>query len=251
MHKIIEKKLKKLGYNAQDGSFPDGNLEKFIEIVDAMCKEADDDRAFLEHTLDVASSEMLELYDELKEKSESALAKSEARYKELAKKDMLVGILNRRGFQDELKRVLSFSRRMDKKFALLFLDLDHFKDVNDTYGHDVGDKLLQEVARRVLKNIRSEDIFARLGGDEFVIVFTNITSQQLPRLVEKSLTLFREPWIIDDHNLGITTSIGVTVYPDDAMDEEGLLVSADKAMYRSKQLGRNQVVFHKDLEKES
>jgi len=247
MHKIVEKKLKKLGYNIEEGSFPDGKLERFIEIVDAMCQEADEDRAFLEHTLEVASSEMSELYDELKEKSESALAKSEARYKELAKKDMLVGILNRRGFQDELKRVLSFSRRMDSEFALLFLDLDHFKEVNDTYGHDVGDKLLQEVTRRILNNIRSEDIFARLGGDEFVIVFTNIKAQQLPRLVEKSLALFQKPWIIDNHHLGITSSIGVTVYPNDAEDEEGLLVSADKAMYRSKQLGRNKIVYHRDL----
>jgi len=241
MHNIIAKNLKKLGY--KNNSFPDGNLEKFIEIVDIMCKEADEDRVFLEHTLDIASQEMSELYDELKEKSETELAKSEARYKELAKKDMLIGILNRRGFQDEFKRIISLSKRNNQKFALLFLDLDHFKEVNDTYGHDVGDKLLQEVANRVLKNIRVEDIFARLGGDEFVIVFTNINTKLLSGLVDKSLKLFQNPWIIDEQKLKITTSIGVTIYPDDADNEKNLLISADKAMYKSKKLGRNKIIY--------
>jgi len=241
MHKIIAKHLKKLGY--ENGSFPDDNLAKFIDFVDTMCIESDEDRAFLEHTLETTSQEMSELYETLKRKSETALAKSEARYKELAKKDMLVGILNRRGFHEAFKKIISLSKRANQKFALLFLDLDHFKEINDIYGHDIGDKLLQEIVRRVSLNIREEDIFARLGGDEFVIIFTNIDSKYVSKSVEKSLELFQKPWLIDNHMLNITTSIGVTIFPDDGQTEKELLSNADKAMYKSKELGRNKIVY--------
>ena len=241
MHKVLEKQLKKLGF--KDGKFPDNNLEKFIELVDITYKEADEEREFLEHTLETSSQEMAELYAELEQKSKTALAKSEQRYKELATKDMLTGILNRFAFQEELERIISNAKRTKNKFALLFLDLDHFKDINDQYGHDVGDKLLQEVAKRVLPNIRAEDIFARLGGDEFVLLFTNIKKDELHKLVQKAISLFREPWVIDGTDLHVTTSIGVVVYPDDATDDMQLIKNADIAMYKSKELGRNQVVY--------
>ncbi|SFV52461.1 diguanylate cyclase/phosphodiesterase (GGDEF & EAL domains) with PAS/PAC sensor(s) [hydrothermal vent metagenome] len=245
MHKHLQKQLKKLGF--KDGRFPDGNLEKFIELVNTTYIEADEDRAFLEHTLETSSQEMEELYEELKQKSQTALAKSEQKYKELATKDMLTGILNRFAFEDELNRIISNSKRTGTKFALLFLDLDHFKEVNDTYGHDIGDKLLVEVAKRVVANIRAEDIFARIGGDEFVILFTNIENKILPALVNKAISLFRKPWIIDDIQLNVTTSIGVVVFPDDADDKIKLMKKADIAMYRSKESGRNQVVYFKEV----
>lgn len=177
------------------------------------------------------------------QKSQTALVKSKQRYKELATKDMLTGILNRFAFEDELKRVISNSKRTGAKFALLFLDLDRFKDVNDTYGHDVGDKLLQEIAKRVLPNIRVEDVFARIGGDEFVLLFTNITKEKLTALVDKAVSLFRKPWVIDGIKLNVTTSIGVSIFPDDADNEIELMKKADIAMYKSKELGRNQVVY--------
>lgn len=243
MHKFLQKQLKKLGY--KDGEFPDGNLEKFIELVDITYNEADKERLFLEHTLEISSQEMEELFEELKQKSQSALAKSEQKYKELATKDMLTGILNRFAFEDALNRVISNSQRTGAKFALLFLDLDHFKEVNDTYGHDMGDKLLQEVAKRVLLNIRAEDVFARIGGDEFLLMFTNINSRTLHSLVEKAITLFRKPWVVDGVELNVTTSMGVVVFPDDADDKSKLLKKADIAMYKSKELGRNQVVYFK------
>lgn len=219
-------------------------MERFIEIVDTTYKEADEEREFLEHTLETSSQEMAELYDELKRKSQTELAKSEARYRELATKDMLTGILNRFAFQEELKRIISNSKRTGTKFALLFLDLDHFKEVNDTYGHDTGDKLLKEVAKRVLPNIRTEDVFARLGGDEFVLIFTNIHKEKLYQLIAKAIGLFQKPWIIDHINLQVTTSIGVVVFPDDADNETDLMKKADMAMYKSKELGRNQVVYY-------
>ena len=241
MHKILAKHLKKFGY--ENGSMPEENIEKFVNFVNIRCLESDEERAFLEHTLETTSQEMSELYETLKKSSATALAKSEARYKELAKKDMLVGILNRRGFQEAFTKIISSSRRANQKFALLFLDLDHFKEVNDTYGHDIGDKLLQEVVSRVSSNIRKEDIFARLGGDEFVIIFTNIDSEHVSKSVEKSLELFQKSWVIDNHTLEITTSIGVTIFPNDADSEKKLLNNADKAMYKSKELGRNKIVY--------
>ena len=244
MHKLLEKKLKKLGY--KDGKFPDGNLEKFIDFVNKSFVESDEDRFFLEHTLEVSSQEMAELYEELKQKSQSKLAKSEKRYKELATKDMLTGVLNRFAFEDELKMIISNSKRTNAKFALLFLDLDHFKEVNDIYGHDIGDKLLIEVAKRVLPNIRTEDIFARLGGDEFILIFTNINQKILHLLVDKAIQLFRKQWIIDNKNLDVTTSMGVVVFPDDANNKIKLMKKADIAMYKSKELGRNQVVYYED-----
>ncbi len=241
MHKILQKQLQKLGYN--NGKFPDDNLEKFIELVDTFYKEADEERAFLEHTLETSSQEMEELFNELKHKSQTALAKSEQRYKELATKDMLTGILNRFAFEDAFARIISQSKRTGSKFALLFLDLDHFKEINDTYGHDVGDKLLIEVVKRVLPNIRVEDIFARLGGDEFLLLFTNITKKNLHSLIAKVMNLFQTPWIVDGIKMNVTTSVGVVVFPDDADNKIKLMKKADMAMYKSKELGRNQVVY--------
>jgi len=241
MHKVLQKQLKKLGY--KDGKFPEGNLEKFIELVDITYTEADEDREFLENTLETSSQEMKELYEELKQKSQTALAKSEQRYRELATKDIVTGVLNRFAFGEELKRVISNSKRTSAEFALLFLDLDHFKEVNDIYGHNTGDKLLYEVAQRVLPNIRAEDIFARIGGDEFVLIFTNIKPKKLHMLIDKVVAMFQKPWVVDGITLHVTTSIGVALFPKDGLSEEELVKKADIAMYRSKKLGRNQVVY--------
>jgi len=241
MHKLLQKQLKKLAFN--NGEFPERNIEKFIEFVNTSYFECDEERIFLEHTLETSSQEMKELYEELKQKSQTALAKSEQQYKELATKDSLTGILNRFAFQEELKRIISNSKRTNAKFALLFLDLDHFKEVNDAYGHDYGDRLLQEVTNRVLPNIRTEDVFARIGGDEFILILTNIKNDTLKKLVEKAIILFREPWIIGNIKLNVTTSIGVAIFPDNADNEIKLMKKADIAMYKSKELGRNQVVY--------
>ena len=241
MHKLLQKQLKKLAF--KDEKFPEKNLEKFIEFVNASYYESDQEKDFLEHTLETSFQEMKELYEELKQKSQTTLAKSEQRYKELAMKDSLTGILNKFAFQEELNRIISNSKRTNTKFALLFLDLDHFKEVNDTYGHDIGDKLLQEVTNRVLANIRTEDVFARIGGDEFVLILTNIKNDTLEKLVKKAIILFRKPWIIGNIKLNVTTSIGVTIFPDHADNEIELMKKADIAMYKSKELGRNQIMY--------
>jgi len=241
MHRLLKRQLKKLGYKG--GALSEEELQRFIEMVDQAYRDDDEDREFLEHTLDVSSKEMHDLYVSLEEKSQTKLAQSEARYKALARHDSLTGIANRYALEEELKRLISSSRRQHKSFALLFMDLDHFKNINDTHGHDFGDLLLKEVVKRILPHLRAEDIMARLGGDEFVIVLTDINEEKLVVVIEKILGLFREPWNIDGHRLNISTSIGVVLFPKDGMDAGELLKNADIAMYRAKEMGRDNFSF--------
>jgi diguanylate cyclase (GGDEF)-like protein len=241
MHRLLKRQLKKIGYTG--GSLSQEDLERFIEMVDQAYRDDDEDREFLEHTLDVSSKEMHDLYLSLEEKSQTKLAQSEARYKALARHDSLTGIANRYALEEELKRLISSSRRQHKSFALLFMDLDHFKNINDTHGHDFGDLLLKEVVKRILPHLRTEDIMARLGGDEFVIVLTDINEDKLIVVIEKILGLFRESWNIDGHRLNVSTSIGVVLFPKDGMDVGELLKNADIAMYRAKEMGRDNFSF--------
>ena len=242
MHRLLARQLKKAGFTQEE--LEDTKLAKLLEMVEQAYSESDDDRKFYEHTLSVSSQEMRELYEELERRSLSALAKSEARYKELAYHDSLTGILNRHALEEELEKLLYETKRTGGKFAVLFLDLDRFKNINDSYGHDVGDKLLQAVAGRIAPNLRKEDLFARLGGDEFVIVFTNVYSRYaLTKMVKKILALFSDAFDVDEHRFFISTSIGVVLYPDDGRTVSDLLKNADIAMYRSKENGRNNFSF--------
>jgi len=241
MHRLLKRQLKKIHYSGGDLSKED--FEAFLNLVDQAYRDDDEDREFLEHTLEVSSKEMHDLYDQLEKKSQSKLAQSEARFRALAKHDTLTGISNRFALEEELKRLVASSKRTDANFALLFLDLDHFKNINDTFGHDFGDKLLKEVVSRVSPKLRKEDIFARLGGDEFVIVLTNIKESKLSVIIEKIISLFREPWEIDEHFISVSTSMGVVLYPKDGNDTFELLKNADIAMYRAKELGRDKFSF--------
>ena len=242
MHRLLKRQLKKLGYSG--GDLSEEQFQTFLEMCERAYVDADEDRTFLEHTLEVSSKEMQDLYAELEQKSRTKLAQSEARFRTLAQHDSLTGIANRFSLEERLASLIAYSKRYHQKFALLFLDLDHFKYINDTFGHDFGDKLLKEVVKRISSELRSEDIFARLGGDEFVIVFTNITERSLYKTVEKILLLFREPWRIEDHILNVSTSIGVVFYPKDGKDTQELLKHADIAMYRAKHLGRDNFSFY-------
>jgi len=241
MHRLLKRQLKKLGYTG--GPLSEADVKRFIDMVDQAYKDDDEDREFLEHTLDVSSQEMHELYLSLEEKSQTKLAQSEARYKALARHDSLTGIANRYALEEELKRLISFSKRQQKRFAVLFMDLDHFKKINDTHGHDFGDVLLKEVVKRILPQLRTEDIMARLGGDEFVLVLTDINEEKLVLVIEKILALFRKPWEIEGYTLNVSTSIGVVVYPKDGETVGELLKNADIAMYRAKEMGRDNFSF--------
>ncbi|HUW49960.1 MAG TPA: diguanylate cyclase [Sulfuricella sp.] len=157
--------------------------------------------------------------------------------------DVLTNLPNRRLFHDRLATALLQARREGEMLAVMFLDLDHFKQVNDTLGHDVGDLLLQEVAERLKKCIRQGDTLSRFGGDEFVLLLPKIKSVRNPlMLAEKIINVFGAPVILSGRELDAKVSIGISLFPKDG-DEPGALVKkADEAMYLAKQKGRNN--FH-------
>ena len=162
----------------------------------------------------------------------------------LAYYDALTGLPNRQLFTDRLNQALKYSGRHNSRLALFFLDLDRFKNINDTLGHSVGDKVLQMTAERLSKCVRQTDTLARLGGDEFTIIIQDVNEDFDAILVaEKVVNAFREPLLVEDHELYVTPSIGISLYPDDGSDSEELIKHADTAMYRAKELGGNGFQF--------
>ncbi|MCF6204034.1 MAG: GGDEF domain-containing response regulator [Methylococcaceae bacterium] len=153
--------------------------------------------------------------------------------------DSLTGLANREYFHITFSRAIEQANRNKQSLSLLFLDLDHFKDVNDSFGHLIGDKLLIVIAERLRSCLRSIDFIARLGGDEFVILLDDIhTSLSVKKLVNKILISLSRAIIIETHEITISTSIGIVIYPDDALNTKDLLQYADIAMYKAKEKGR-------------
>lgn len=158
--------------------------------------------------------------------------------------DALTGLINRNLFNDRLATTLVSSRREKQQFALLFIDLDKFKEVNDTLGHRAGDELLTKVAERLLLATRESDTVSRLGGDEFTIIIANLQNELDAKLVaEKVLTQIASPFQLEAEEVQISASIGITVFPDDGTDVDTLYKNADHAMYAAKEAGRNQFSF--------
>jgi diguanylate cyclase (GGDEF)-like protein/PAS domain S-box-containing protein len=171
--------------------------------------------------------------------------RAEERLLHLAHYDVLTGLPNRALFYDRLKQALAQARRNQWVTGVMFLDLDRFKNVNDTLGHAVGDQLLQRVSERLIRSVRTGDTVGRLGGDEFAIVLLNLTSAQDANLVaQKIMASFKEPFRLAGVELYATASIGITLYPDDSTDMETLVRNADAAMYRAKEVGRNSCRFY-------
>jgi diguanylate cyclase (GGDEF)-like protein/PAS domain S-box-containing protein len=166
----------------------------------------------------------------------------EEHMRHVAQYDGLTHLPNRALFNDRLQQALAVANRNQERLALMFLDLDKFKPVNDTYGHGVGDLLLKEVAQRIQDCLRESDTAARIGGDEFVVLLPVIESGQDAGIVgEKILNALNRPFELAGHNLKISSSIGVAVYPDHGSSEKLLVKSADIAMYHAKKNGRNNV----------
>ena len=154
--------------------------------------------------------------------------------------DPLTGLLNRHMFHNRLEQEIKKAHRNGSSFALLFIDLDRFKEVNDTLGHMLGDKLLEIAAQRLLACIRDTDTAARLGGDEFTIILADIeSSKAIERIVQTILAEMIEPFPLNGEQSYVSASIGITVYPTDALDMAQLLQNADQAMYAAKDRGRN------------
>jgi diguanylate cyclase (GGDEF)-like protein len=132
------------------------------------------------------------------------------------------------------------AQRVDKKLAVIFLDLDRFKEVNDTLGHDAGDRLLDAVGNRLMDLVRKTDTVARIGGDEFLLLLPNVDQvEDVIDIAQKVLDALRESFIVDGHKISITASIGIAIYPDDGTDVDTLVSRADKAMYEVKQRGHD------------
>lgn len=155
--------------------------------------------------------------------------------------DSLTGLPNRRLLDSRLSYVYSEAKRDHKRFGIMVLDVDHFKDINDQYGHDVGDEVIKAVAARLKSNIREMDTVGRLGGDEFVIVLKDQLSEQgLVIVATKLLDVFKVPMLINDHEIGVRLSIGLTLYePASDVTLKQLLKQADMALYKAKQSGRS------------
>lgn len=168
------------------------------------------------------------------------IIKQQDKLKHMAHYDVLTQLPNRTLFTDRIYQAIAHSKRYNKKLAIGFLDLDNFKPVNDNFGHEVGDKLLVEVAKRISSNIREEDTASRQGGDEFTLLLGDIDSYELCALsLQRILDALAEPYFIDGKQHKITASCGVTIYPDDSADVDTLLRHADHAMYQAKLIGKN------------
>lgn len=158
----------------------------------------------------------------------------------LAQHDLLTGLPNRVLLTERLTQAMGLARRHYRQLALLFLDLNQFKQVNDSLGHAVGDRLLQDVAENLVDCVRATDTVSRHGGDEFVILLPEIEDIHDPdRVAEKLLARFAKPRIIDGHELQVTPSIGISVYPDNGIDADTLMRNADAAMYVNKRKARS------------
>lgn len=160
----------------------------------------------------------------------------------MAHNDPLTGLPNRRLFFDRLEHAISNAERSGKLLGLLYVDLDHFKEINDNHGHAAGDEVLSNVAHLLVSVTRSGDTVARLGGDEFVILFDEVESREtLMAIAQKLLSLLQNRLLIDGKDLQVRASLGVSLYPQDGSDAQTLLQNADRAMYNSKRSGRNTV----------
>lgn len=168
------------------------------------------------------------------------LEESKRLQRHLAYHDALTILPNRHLLHDRLQQALAQSKRSGKLAALLFLDLDGFKRINDTLGHGIGDLLLKSVAKRLKTTVRQVDTVARLGGDEFTIVLLEINhAQDAKDVAQKILKVISQPYKIEEHELFVTASVGISIYPDDGSDIESLIRKADIAMYRAKGQGKN------------
>ena len=180
----------------------------------------------------------------LQKRAEDILLEHQAQLNFLANHDPLTGLDNRRCFQDQLKNALARTRRLKTRLAILFLDLDGFKSVNDRFGHELGDHLLKSVAERLSSNVREQDVLGRFGGDEFVLIIEDAMDVAATvQVAEKLIRALAEPFEIRGHRLQIGSSVGISVFPSLAQteneDAETLIHRADQAMYMAKRQGGN------------
>jgi len=193
-------------------------------------------KSFRLRELEAIRSSMVQTFTRLEEEQKELY--------QIARTDVLSGLANRNALREYLDRLIADSRRTKKEFAFLFLDLDHFKDVNDALGHNIGDELLKKVASVIQEVLRSNDFVARVGGDEFVIVLHQHNSLiELTTIIKRIQERLSQTWLVQTHPIDITSSVGVAFFPKDGEDIGSLMQHADIAMYEAKNKGRAQYHF--------
>ena len=213
--------------------------EQALKILEGSARTETDLNAVTETQLREANEHLVVATLRTQMMSEAAAATTK-RMSYMAKHDFLTGLPNRSLLTDRLTQSIALAQRHGKKVALMYIDLDHFKNVNDTLGHEVGDRLLQSAAKRLQACIRLSDTVCRQGGDEFVVLLAEIEAVHDAALTaEKLIAAMSEPHFIDEHRLFVTLSIGMSLYPDDGQDVETIIRNADIAMYQAKASGRN------------
>jgi diguanylate cyclase (GGDEF)-like protein len=216
------------------------DLKSFIKVI-GECKQL---VRSAQHQIEILAKRNIGLQKDL-----AKLVQKEARVRYLAYHDELTGLPNRSLLQDRFLQAMSKAERYHKPLALLLLDLDEFKRVNDTLGHASGDKLLQAVAIRLTKGIRGADTACRYGGDEFVIMLPEIDSPAVATaLAVEIVGRLSEPYFIHGHKIHMAVSVGVAVYPDDGRTFDDLMKQADVAMYRTKGTGHSTSIIEQPEE---
>lgn len=180
-----------------------------------------------------------------REAAEDSLLKKETHLAFLANHDTLTGLPNRHLLHDRLDQAIARAQRSQRRIAILLIELDRFKTINDSLGHSVGDRVLCEITERLLGTVRKSDTFARLGGDEFLLLLDDVGQvASIVTMAQRLLLDIDQPIRIDSFRVQVTASLGICLFPDDALDTEGLLKCAEVAMYRAKEMGRNNYQFY-------
>jgi diguanylate cyclase (GGDEF)-like protein/PAS domain S-box-containing protein len=180
----------------------------------------------------------------------TAIEHSREQLERQANHDALTGLPNRRLFMDRLTHALERCARSNQKLALLYVDLDHFKGINDSLGHVIGDELLKEVANRLSRSARAVDTVCRMSGDEFTIVMEDTGHAGLGEaslVAERILDAVSQPFTLSGHTVSSAASIGISIYPADGTDADTLIRNADSALYRAKELGRNRYQYFSEM----
>lgn len=248
MHRLLKRQMKRhLSVQSIGGEtlkeLTTEQLKDFIDAVGDAYGQLEQEREIIERSLDLVSVELSErneaLREEINKQQESA-----ATIRRQAYYDALTGLPNRVLLDDRLKHAIQYSTRFNSKVAVLFIDLDDFKKVNDNAGHYAGDMVLKEVAERINDCVREVDTVARLGGDEFVLLLENIEAlDKVSAICERIIVSLAKPFSLADNDYFISSSIGVSIYPQDGKDQEELMRKADMAMYQSKALGKSTFQF--------
>jgi diguanylate cyclase (GGDEF)-like protein len=238
MNKLTKRLLKR---NLKEG-FDLGSISKLVDAFSETIDQYEQDRLMLERSLMLTSNELNEINDALRLRI-TEIQNNQDLLKHQAYHDSLTALPNRINIMNTIQHALALAKRHQQKCAILFIDLDDFKKINDTAGHSEGDRFLIEVSKRLQSILRESDTLGRLGGDEFIIILENIASStQITKIYNRALKSLSTPFIVDGNPYVVSCSIGISNFPQDGKTAEELIRKADLAMYQAKKLGKNR--FH-------